>query len=69
MAQNIFEQYGIKEVADVQFEALESDARLGVAAGDVVMYLDTLKISTIEVTADQTEAKGGKGNPPLILAA
>ena len=69
MAQNIFEQYGIKEVADVQFEALESDKRLGVEAGDVVMYLDTLKISTIEVTADQTEAKGGKGNPPLILAA
>ena len=67
MAQNIFEQYGIKEVADVQFEALESDSRLGVEAGDVVMYLDTLKISTIEVTADQTEAKGGKGNPPLIV--
>ena len=69
MAQNIFEQYGIKEVADVQFEAIESDKRLGVEAGDVVMYLDPLKISTIEVTADQTEAKGGKGNPPLILAA
>lgn len=67
MAQNIFEQYGIKEVADVQFEALESDSRLGVEAGDIVMYLDTLKISTIEVTADQTEAKGGKGNPPLIV--
>ena len=33
MAQNIFEQYGIKEVADVQFEALESDSRLGVEAG------------------------------------
>ena len=33
MAQNIFEQYGIKEVADVQFEALESDKRLGVEAG------------------------------------
>ena len=67
MAQNIFEQYGIKEVADVQFEALESDKRLNVEAGDIVMYLDTLKISTIEVTADQTEAKGGKGNPPLIV--
>ena len=31
------------------------------------MYLDTLKVSTIEVSADQTEAKGGKGNPPLIV--
>lgn len=67
MAQNIFEQYGIKEVADVQFEALEANARLGVEAGDIVMYLDTLKVSTIEVSADQTEAKGGKGNPPLIV--
>lgn len=67
MAQNIFEQYGIKEVADVQFEALESDTRLGVSAGDIVMYLDTLKISTIETTASQTEAKGGKGAPPLII--
>ena len=67
MAQNIFEQYGIKEVADVQFEALESNARLGVEAGDIVMYLDTLKVSTIEMSADQTEAKGGKGNPPLIV--
>lgn len=67
MAQNIFEQYGIKEVADVQFEALETNHRLGVSAGDIVMYLDTLKISTVETTADQTEAKGGKGAPPLII--
>ena len=64
---NIFEQYGIKEVADVQFEALQSNETLGVAAGDVVLYLDTLKVSTIETTAEQTEAKGGKGNPPLII--
>jgi hypothetical protein len=67
MAQNIFDQYGIKEVADVQFEALESDARLGVTAGDIVLYLDTLKVSTTEFTAEQTEAKGGKGAPPLII--
>lgn len=67
MAQNIFEQFGMKEVADVQFEALESDSRLGVAAGDIVLYLDTLKVSTIETTAEQTEAKGGKGAPPLVI--
>lgn len=64
---NIFEQHGIKEVADVQFEALETDAKLGVNKGDIVLYLDTLKISTLETTAEQTEAKGGKGNPPLII--
>ena len=32
-----------------------------------VLYLDTLKVSTIEQTAEQTEARGGKGNPPLII--
>lgn len=30
------------------------------------MYLDTLKVSTLEQTASQTSAKGGKGNPDLI---
>lgn len=56
---NIFEQYGIKEVADVQFE--------DISTGQVVLYLDTLKVSTIETTAEQSEAKGGKGNAPLII--
>ena len=32
-----------------------------------VLYLDTLKVSTIEQTAEQGEARGGKGNPPLII--
>lgn len=64
---NQFEQFGIKEVADVQFIALEADTRLNVAAGDVVLYLDTLKVSTIETTAEQTEARGGRGNPSLII--
>lgn len=59
MAINMFEQFGIKEVADVQFEDLTT--------GQVVLYLDTLKVSTLETTAEQTEAKGGKGNPPLII--
>ena len=67
MALDIFEQHGIKEVADVQVEALEDDARLGVKKGDIVLYLDTLKVSTVEMTAEQTEARGGKGNPPLII--
>lgn len=67
MAQNIFEQFGMKEVANVQFEALEDSARLNVKAGDIVMYLDSLKVSTTETTADQTEARGGWGNPALIM--
>ena len=56
---NLLEQYGIKEVADVTIYDLES--------GAPVLFLDTLKVSTIEQTAEQTEARGGKGNPPLII--
>ena len=32
-----------------------------------VLYLDTLKVSTIEQTAETAEARGGKGNPPIII--
>ena len=35
-------------------------------AGAPVLYLDTLKVSTIEQTAENTSARGGKGNPELI---
>ena len=35
--------------------------------GAPVLYLDTLKVSTIEQTAESTSARGGKGNPELIM--
>ena len=60
---NILERYGIKEVADVTFYALDGTGKPTVP----VLYLDTLKVSTIEQTAEQAEARGGKGNPPLII--
>ena len=44
---NIFDKYGIKEVANVYFEALEDDIPAGVYKGDIVLFLDTLKVSTI----------------------
>jgi len=59
MANNIFEKYGIKEVADVTFYDTETNKP--------VLFLDTLKVSTIEQTAEQTSARGGKGNPELIV--
>lgn len=34
--------------------------------GAPVLFLDTLKVSTIEQTAEQVDARGGKGNPKLI---
>ena len=66
MAVNIFDKYGIKEVANVYFEALEDDEKAGVYKGDIVLFLDTLKVSTVETTAENTAAQGGWGNPRLV---
>ena len=63
MAVSILDRYGIKEVADVTFYELGDDGK----PTRPVLYLDTLKVSTIEQTAEQAEARGGKGNPPLII--
>ena len=63
---NIFDKYGIKEVANVYFEALDDDIAAGVYKGDIVLFLDTLKVSTIETTAENTAAQGGWGNPRLV---
>ena len=56
---NILDRYGIKEVADVTFYEIADNGE----AGAPVLYLDTLKVSTIEQTAESTSARGGKGNP------
>lgn len=63
-AMNIFDYYGIKEVANVYFEALSPDG--DIKPGDIVLYLDTLKVSTVETTAENVSAQGGWGNPKLI---
>lgn len=60
---NILDRYGIKEVADVTFYNIGTNG----AIGSPVIYLDTLKVSTVEETASQTSARGGKGNPELII--
>lgn len=60
---NILDRYGIKEVADVTFYEIADNGE----AGAPVLYLDTLKVSTIEQTAENTSARGGKGNPELIM--
>lgn len=59
---SILDRYGIKEVADVTFYKLKDDGTPDVP----VLFLDTLKVSTIEQTAEQVDARGGKGNPKLI---
>ena len=60
---NILDRYGIKEVADVTLYEIGE----GGVMGAPVLYLDTLKVSTIEQTADSTSARGGKGNGELII--
>ena len=67
MGVNIFERYGVKEVANVYFQALADDAKAGVKEGDIVLFLDTLKVSTIETTAENVAAQGGWGNPKLVM--
>lgn len=59
----ILDRYGIKEVADVTFYKLDENGK----PTNPVLFLDTLKVSTIEQTGEQAEARGGKGNAPLIV--
>lgn len=59
---SILDRYGIKEVADVVFCKIKDDG----TRGEPVLYLDTLKVSTIEQTAETADARGGKGNPKLV---
>ena len=62
MASSILDKYGIKEVADVVFYEMDSQG----APSAPVLYLDTLKVSTIEQSAEVVDATGGKGNVKLI---
>ena len=62
MAIDILAKYGIKEVADVVFYELSEAGK----PTKPVLYLDTLKVSTIEQTAENSDARGGKGNAALI---
>lgn len=59
---SILDRYGIKEVADVTFYKIGPDGN----PAEPVLFLDTLKVSTIEQTAETVDARGGKGNPKLI---
>lgn len=59
---SILDTYGIKEVADVTFYELDNTGK----PTNPVLFLDTLKVSTIEQTAENTSARGGHGNPELI---
>ena len=63
--------FGIKEVADVRFypanSVTYSNGTLTVADPDNFdLEFTTLKVSNMEFTAEQADARGGKGNAKLI---
>lgn len=64
---NIFDQYGIKEVADMTLYSIHKKKD---GSGELyympALYFDTLKISTVEKTAENVWAQGGLGNARLI---
>lgn len=51
-------RYGIKEVADLIFIDLETNKP--------VLFMDTAKMSNLELTGETVYARGGQGNPRLI---
>jgi len=53
------DKFGVKEVLDVTF--------YDTVTGKPVLFCDTLKLSTLDVTASQSFARGGKGNPKLLV--
>lgn len=53
------EKFGIKEVMDVCFYDTKT--------GKPVIFFDTLKLSELENKASESAAKGGKGNPKLLI--
>lgn len=66
-------RFGIKEVADVRFYEITAGADASAEAAYAaikgktpVIEFDTLKVSNIESTAENSDARGGKGNAALI---
>ncbi len=55
---NNYEKFGVKEVMDVTFYSLTDHKP--------VLYVDTLKLSNLENTAEESMARGGRGNPILL---
>ena len=61
---NIFNKYGIKEVADVVFYSI---TRVGDEEFYTpVLFFDSLKVSTLDKSVETVNATGGKGNGKLL---
>jgi len=53
-----YDKFGVKEVMNVTFYDLDTHKP--------VLYVDTLKMSSLENTAEESHARGGWGNPKLL---
>ena len=60
---DVLQRYGIKEVADVTFYHISETGEPDYP----ILVLDSLKVTSIEQTAETAEARGGKGNAKLIV--
>jgi len=61
-------RFGIRDITDVVFKA-RNEVRIGnqtFKPGQPVLYIDTAKTATLEGTATQVFAQGGRGNPRLV---
>lgn len=59
---SILKRFGVKEVCNGTFYRINADGTAGAPA----LFLDSLKMTTVETTGEQTDARGGYGNPKLI---
>lgn len=60
---NILEKFGAKEVVDLGIYKINSTTG---ARDALVLFLDTLKVFTVDQTTETVHARGGKGAPKLI---
>ena len=58
----VLDKYAIKEVMDVMFYEIDKNG----APSAPVLYLDTLKTSTLNQSSEVVDARGGKGNVKLL---
>ena len=62
---NIYEQYDIKEVADVTLYSITPVGEEEIHTP--VLFSDTLKFSTLEKVYEKVEVKSGKGNKKIAF--
>lgn len=55
-------RFGVREICDVKLRKINTDG----SPGEPVLYLESLKVSTLEATTESVKAMGGVGNPTIL---